>query len=118
MDASVWTETEMEMDLCAPHDDSYTHLLLLEEYCLLKKRKALLELRVPRRWWVRPTWENRKEESEFHTPMPLLMNADTEYFQKYCKRSAEKFEELHALVEGPLTKPFVVREPIRLVHRL
>ncbi|XP_070382362.1 uncharacterized protein [Dermacentor albipictus] len=108
----------MEMDLCAPHDDSYTHLLLLEEYCLLKKRKALLELRVPRRWWVRPIWENRKEESEFHTAMPLLMNADTEYFQKYYKMSTEKFEELHALVEGPLTKPFVVREPIPSRARL
>ncbi|KAK8758607.1 hypothetical protein V5799_017472 [Amblyomma americanum] len=112
------TELTAEMDVCAPYDDSLLNLLLLEEYCLLKKKKALLELPSPRRWWVRPIWENRKQESEFHTAMPLLMNGDTEYFQKYYRMSSEKFEELHSLVEGPLTKLFVVREPIPSRARL
>ncbi|KAH7981271.1 hypothetical protein HPB49_022859 [Dermacentor silvarum] len=83
-----------------------------------REEKALLEFPVPWRWWVKPIWENREEESKFHTAMPLLMNGDTEYFQKYYKMSPEKLEELHALVEGPLTKPFVVREPIRSRARL
>ncbi|KAH7950387.1 hypothetical protein HPB49_023383 [Dermacentor silvarum] len=63
-------------------------------------------------------WENRKEASEFHTAMPLLMNGDTDYIHKYYKMSPEKFEELHALIKGPLTKPFVVQEPIPSRARL
>lgn len=42
-------------------------LLLLEEYFLLEKKKLLESLPTPRRWWVRPLWENRKEASEFYT---------------------------------------------------
>ncbi|KAK8759052.1 hypothetical protein V5799_003316, partial [Amblyomma americanum] len=67
---------------------------------------------MPRRWWVRPVWENRKQESEYYTAIPLLMSGDSEYFHKYYKMSPSKFEELHTLVEGPLTKQYVIREPI------
>ncbi|KAK8787435.1 hypothetical protein V5799_022789 [Amblyomma americanum] len=107
-----------EMDVCETFESLYTHLLLLEEYCLLRKKKALLELSMPRRWWVRPVWENRKQESEYYTAMPLLMSGDSEYFHKYYKMSPSKFEELHALVEGPLTKQYVIREPIPSRARL
>ncbi|KAK8782994.1 hypothetical protein V5799_015666 [Amblyomma americanum] len=107
-----------EMDVCETFESSYTHPFLLEKYCLLRKKKALLELPMPRRWWVRPVWENRKQESEYYTAIPLLMSGDSEYFHKYYKMSPSKFEELHALVEGPLTKQYVIREPIPSRARL
>ncbi|XP_077497909.1 uncharacterized protein LOC144108586 [Amblyomma americanum] len=93
-------------------------LLLLEEYLLLEKKKILLSAPVPRQWWTRPIWQNRKEESVFYTVMPLLMSGDPEYFKKYYRRTPEKFEGLHSLLEEHLTKPYVVREPLPSRARL
>ncbi|XP_077509699.1 uncharacterized protein LOC144120821 [Amblyomma americanum] len=101
-----------------PPDFSPQQLLLLEEYYLLQKRRILLSAPVPRRWWTRPIWQNRKEESVFYTVMPLLMSGDPEYFKKYYRMTPEKFEELHSLLEEHLTKAYVVREPLPLRARL
>ncbi|KAM7300360.1 uncharacterized protein ISCGN_020924 [Ixodes scapularis] len=83
-----------------------------------RKKQILLTLPSPRRWWVRPIWQNRRRESEFHTSMPLLISGDTEYFQKYYKMRPEKFEELHSLVETPLTRAYLTREPLLSRARL
>ncbi|XP_040066640.1 uncharacterized protein LOC115309373 [Ixodes scapularis] len=106
-----------EIGVCA-HDPEYVRLRRLEEYLLLRKKQILLTLPSPRRWWVRPIWQNRRRESEFHTSMPLLISGDTEYFQKYYKMRPEKFEELHSLVETPLTRAYLTREPLLSRARL
>ncbi|KAK8761308.1 hypothetical protein V5799_027424 [Amblyomma americanum] len=90
----------------------------MEEYLLLEKKKILLSAPVPRRWWTRPIWQNRKEESVFYTVMPLLISGDPEYFKKYYRMTPEKFEGLHSLLEEHLTKPYVVREPLPSRARL
>ncbi|KAL1474224.1 hypothetical protein MTO96_038144 [Rhipicephalus appendiculatus] len=61
---------------------------------------------------------NRIQESQFHTVMPLLISGDEEYFKKYYRMSAEKFEQLHALLEQHLTKLHAVRGPILSRARL
>ncbi|KAH7943584.1 hypothetical protein HPB52_009250 [Rhipicephalus sanguineus] len=78
----------------------------------------MLSLPTERRWWVRPLWMNREVESEFYTSMPLLMAGDREYFKKYYRMTPEKFEELHSLVEEPLTLMLVTREPVPSKARL
>ncbi|KAG0418613.1 hypothetical protein HPB47_004707, partial [Ixodes persulcatus] len=55
-----------EIGICA-HDPEYVRLQRLEEYLLLRKKQILLTLSSPRRWRVRPIWQNRRRESEFHT---------------------------------------------------
>ncbi|CAN7943693.1 unnamed protein product [Ixodes hexagonus] len=101
------------MEIAVAPDPEYARLLLLQRYYLLKNgHEGSLALPIPRRWWVRPIWENRKQDSEFYTAMPLLMSGDREYFKKYYKTMPEKFDELHALVEEHLTRPHVVREPL------
>ncbi|XP_077508521.1 uncharacterized protein LOC144119877 [Amblyomma americanum] len=99
-------------------EPEHRRLLLLEEYFLLEKTKLLMSLPNSRRWWVRPILQNRKSESEFYTAMPLLISGDKEYFKKYFKMTPEKFEELHALVEEPLTKDHTIREPLPSRMRL
>ncbi|KAG0422377.1 hypothetical protein HPB47_001791, partial [Ixodes persulcatus] len=49
---------------------------------------------------------------------PLLMSGDEEYFKKYYTLTPEKSEELHSLVEEPLTRLYVVREPLPSRSRL
>ncbi|KAK8770263.1 hypothetical protein V5799_013272, partial [Amblyomma americanum] len=93
-------------------------LLLLEEYFLLEKKKLLEDMQAPRRWWVRPLWKNRSTESEFYTAMPLLISGDPDYFRKYYRMTPDRFEQLHALVEGPLTKGYLTREPLPSRMRL
>lgn len=46
------------------------------------------------------------------------MSGDEEYFKTYYKMTPEKFEELHLLVEEPLTRLYVVREPLPSRSRL
>ncbi|KAM7298491.1 protein ANTAGONIST OF LIKE HETEROCHROMATIN PROTEIN 1 [Ixodes scapularis] len=88
------------------------------EVLLKRQKQILLTLPSPRRWWVRTIWQNRRRESEFHTAMPLLISGDTEYFQKYYKMRPENFEELHSLVETPLTRAYLTREPLLSRARL
>ncbi|KAH7965101.1 hypothetical protein HPB49_003315 [Dermacentor silvarum] len=42
-------------------------LLHKKKKLYLLKKKALLLQPNPRRWWVRPSWQNRKTDSEFYT---------------------------------------------------
>ncbi|KAL1437654.1 hypothetical protein MTO96_048735 [Rhipicephalus appendiculatus] len=90
----------------------------LQEFLLLEKKKLLSQMVSTRHWWTRPIWMNRIQESEFHTVMPLLISGDEEYFKKYYRMSAEKFEQLHALLEQHLTKLHAVRERIPSRARL
>lgn len=49
--------------------DHEHELLLLKKKLLLLKKKQLL--RRKKGWWVRPVWEDRKRESEFHTSVRI-----------------------------------------------
>nr|XP_037286166.1 uncharacterized protein LOC119179199 [Rhipicephalus microplus] len=90
----------------------------MQEYLLLHKKEILVSLPMKRRWQVRPLWMNRRVESEFFTLMLLLMAGDREYFKKYYRMTPETFEELHSLVEEPLTRMLVTRDPVPSKARL
>ncbi|KAK8772437.1 hypothetical protein V5799_024318 [Amblyomma americanum] len=120
---AMHTESVCEEDVDTPalpgsFERGNHRLLLLEEYFLLEKKKLLEDMQAPRRWWVRPLWKNRSTESEFYTAMPLLISGDPDYFRKYYRMTPDRFEQLHALVEGPLTKGYLTREPLPSRMRL
>ncbi|KAH7936729.1 hypothetical protein HPB49_003414 [Dermacentor silvarum] len=87
-------------------------LLLQKKKLYLLKKKALLLQPNPRRWWVRPSWQNRKTESEFYTTTLFLMTHDLEVFRKYYRMTPETFEKLHSLLETRISKQWVLREPV------
>lgn len=50
--------------------------------------------------------------------MPLVISGDPDYFRKYYRMTPDCFEQLHALVEGPLMKRYLTREPLPSRMRL
>ncbi|XP_064461689.1 uncharacterized protein LOC135371631 [Ornithodoros turicata] len=95
--------------------DEHRKLLLLKKKVLLLKKKELLR---KKNWWVRPVWEDRKTEIEFHTAMRKLRESwDNSYFHKYFRIGPEVFDMLHKLVEDDLRKAHLCREPISSAER-
>ncbi|KAK8772045.1 hypothetical protein V5799_024710, partial [Amblyomma americanum] len=80
---------------------------------ILKRKKALT-----RKYWVRPVWERRAEESEFFTAMKVMQDGDASLFHKFYRMSPETFNLLHSMVASRLTKEWLCREPISSGERL
>ncbi|XP_065093370.1 uncharacterized protein LOC135714036 isoform X1 [Ochlerotatus camptorhynchus] len=73
--------------------------------------------RTPRRWWVRPSNENRDTEGFFETEYMLMRNRDPEYFIKSVRMNPDAFDLLLSKVGGRLEK-FSWRKPISPECRL
>ncbi|KAL1479688.1 hypothetical protein MTO96_051653 [Rhipicephalus appendiculatus] len=81
---------------------------------ILKRRRAFL-----RKYWVRPTWTKRADESEFFTAMKNMKNGDESLFYMFYRMSPDTFDVLHSLVREQLTKDQCPsREPISSGERL
>ncbi|KAL1439360.1 hypothetical protein MTO96_010373 [Rhipicephalus appendiculatus] len=81
---------------------------------ILKRRRAFL-----RKYWVRPTWTKRADESEFFTAMKNMKNGDESLFYMFYRMSPDTFDMLHSLVREQLTKDQCPsREPISSGERL
>ncbi|XP_037567439.2 uncharacterized protein LOC119463717 [Dermacentor silvarum] len=74
-------------------------LAALKLLLILKRRRAF-----SRKYWVRPTWTKRSDESEFFTAMKLMKNGDESLFYMFYRMSPETFDMLHSLVREDLTK--------------
>ncbi|KAH7957963.1 hypothetical protein HPB51_028053 [Rhipicephalus microplus] len=64
----VELDTEYEdADLPAHAPETQRFHLKLQELLLLERKKLLSQMVSTRRWWTRPVWINRTQESFFHT---------------------------------------------------
>ncbi|KAH7964366.1 hypothetical protein HPB51_027398 [Rhipicephalus microplus] len=66
---------------------------------ILKRWRAFL-----RKYWVRPTWTKRADESEFFTAMKEMKNGDESLFYMFYRVSPATFDMLHSLVKEKLNK--------------
>ncbi|KAH7977834.1 hypothetical protein HPB49_003711 [Dermacentor silvarum] len=81
---------------------------------ILKRRRAFL-----RKYWVRPTWTKRSDESEFFTATKLMKNGDESLFYKFYRMPPDTFDMLHSLVREDLMKEQCAsRAPISSGERL
>ncbi|KAL1479689.1 hypothetical protein MTO96_051651 [Rhipicephalus appendiculatus] len=81
---------------------------------ILKRRRAFL-----RKYWVRPTWTKRADESEFFSAMKNMKNGDESLFYMFYRMSPDTFDVLHSLVREQLTKDQgPSREPVSSGERL
>ncbi|KAH7950200.1 hypothetical protein HPB49_020902 [Dermacentor silvarum] len=74
-------------------------LAALKLLIILKRTRAFL-----RKYWVRPTWMKRSDESEFFTAMKLMKNGDESLFYMFYRMSPETFGMLHSLVREDITR--------------
>lgn len=70
-----------------------------------------------RRWWVRPTYEDRAKYGFYETTFRVMKARDPEMFMKATRMSVECFNLLLRLV-GDNLKKFSMRTPISAECRL
>ncbi|KAL1487686.1 hypothetical protein ABEB36_015663 [Hypothenemus hampei] len=60
--------------------------------------------RNPRRWWVRPIYQRRLQQGDYHNLIKEMRLFDTEMFFHFTRMSIVQFENLLAIVAPKLRK--------------
>lgn len=100
--------------------ESMVHLMFLLQMgiCMTHTMQQMHHSRrwLPRRWWVRPLFEQRKQKGFFYTKYETLKE-DESFFLTLFRMKYDKFKELLSLVR-PLIEKSSPREPICPEQRL
>lgn len=78
----------------------------------IKKRKY-----SPKKYWVAPIFQVRKEHGFFYAVLSKLILEDLR-FHNYIRMSATQLEDLVFLIGPKIFKQYYIREPIDVAERL
>ena len=110
--SGIDTKTNMAPDSNDSSDIEDDDLLLL--IVLRNKRRN----KYKKRFWVRQTYQERKQKGEYLLLVQDLKLFDHELFFTYFRMTPAKFEELLSWVASLITKSSIRREPICPSERL
>lgn len=87
---------------------------------LLIRRRKRKKDEIPRqhKFWIRPMYQNRKNQSQYFNLMTELENEDREYYFRYIRMSPDRFKHLLSLVEDDIRKTSIRRETVIPAERL